>query len=206
MKGTGVGILLALLTACTYGPEELSARAHQVVRLGDSYRALVVTRSDTVRHPTGLSTFPDGGKWRYTARRAEIYEIDAEARMVRRLGTLPAPDDLWESFDAWIVGLESDAVVYVQTTGCPKGGECYPGLKQTRAYRISVRAGTLEALDRVPPDARLPASMSARAPGEVHYVRFGTARDTVTARFRDDAEAERLFAVGEDGSLAPLDP
>jgi hypothetical protein len=64
----------------------------------------------------------------------------------------------------------------------------------------------LEALDRVPPDARLPGSMAARAPGEARYVRFGTARDTVTARFREGAEGERLFVVREDGSLEPLDP
>jgi hypothetical protein len=41
----------------------------QIVRLGESFRAVVVVRRDTFRRPTGVGRFPDGGKWKYTARR-----------------------------------------------------------------------------------------------------------------------------------------
>ncbi len=196
-----VGALLA--TACTYGPEEPRADVIQILPVGDSYRALVTIRHDVVRRPTGVNTFPDGGRWRYTARRWVVYLIDAERFDVTRLAGEPADDAVWESFEARLAGLEGDTVTWVRVTGCPKDGECYPPLRRVAVYRLSL-SGQLERVAAVPAHVRLPGQMAARRPGERNYVRYGTERDTITARFEEGGPLRPLFTMGSDGSLAPV--
>lgn len=195
-----LSVVVALAGACTYGPVEHSASVTQVVRLGDTHRAIIVLRLDTFRRPTRLSAFPDGGKWRYSARGSAQYLVDALGRDVALLAEQDAPSDVWESFDSRIVGLEGDSVGYLRLTGCPKGGECHPALQHSRVYRLSVR-GNLGAVDSVPDGAGLPGQMAARRPNEQNYVRFGTIGDTVTGRFEEGGEGRPLFWVRSDGSL-----
>ena len=152
---------LTSLTACTYGPAEDSARAVQIVPLHDSFAAIVVVRYDRYRRPTGLNTFPDGGKWRYESRSAYEYLIDADARTVEPLGSQGARDDVWESFDAHVRGLEGDSVAFLALTGCPRGGECHPGLDETELLRVSLD-GTSTPVSEVPPSVALPGTMARR--------------------------------------------
>jgi len=196
--------LVAAAAGCTYGPEEQVASVSQIVRLGDSFHALVVVQHDTYRRPAGLNTFPDGGRWKYVQRGAAQYLIDARALEVVPLARQPAPENVWESFSAWIVGLDGDSVAYLRLTGCPRGGQCYPLLQESVAYRLSAR-GELRPIESVPPSTGLPGQMAARRPGEQNYVRFSTQRDTVMARFVEDGLAEALFVARTDGTLSPVE-
>ncbi len=188
---------------CTYGTPETVVTVEQVVRLGDSYRALVLVRLDTYERPTGLNTFPDGGRWRYVARGATQHLIDAASGEVTALARQSAPDEVWESFGARIAGIEGDSVAYVRLTGCPRGGECHPTLSRSLAYRLTTR-GDFTPVEIVPAGAGLPGEMLARRPGEESYVRFSPQEDAVTARFEEDGSPLALFVAGPDGALHPV--
>jgi hypothetical protein len=166
------GSLVLLAIGCTYGPIEERATVDQIVRLGDSYQAIAVIKHVVFQRPTGLSAFPDGGRWRLHEQRAREFLLDAEACSALPLASQEAPDSLWQSFDAHIVGVEGDSAVYVKLTGCPRNEECYAATRQA-LVRLS-RAGSVRSVERVPPAAVLPGVMLARAPGEERYVRFGT--------------------------------
>lgn len=195
--------LVALISGCTYGPVEERAVIAQVLRLGDSFQAIAVVQHDVFRRPTGLSAFPDGGRWRYLERRGIEYLIQGDTREIRELASQDAPDALWESFAAHVAGLDGDTVAYLRLTGCPRGGECYPGLQQQRVLRLST-SGVVRSMPDVPAGVDLPGVMVARRPGELNYVRFGIAGDTITARFDESASAERLFRVEANGSVAVI--
>lgn len=196
--------IAAAAYACTYGFPENRADVVQIVRLGDSYRALAIVRHDAYRRPTGLSAFPDGGTWRYLERDAVEYLLDADARTLRMLARQEAPNSLWESFDVHVVGLEGDSAAYLALTGCRRDGECYPALQGRELVRLST-GGDVEAVNARPADATLPGTMAARRPGEVNYVRFGFVGDTVTARFDEAGPVEALFRLPPDGSLEAID-
>lgn len=201
----GVAVLATcLVPGCTYGPDLQRATIDQVVRIGDSYRAVVLVRHDTYQLPTGLSAFPDGGKWRYSVRKAAQYLVDARTAEQWQLAEQDAPDELWESFGAWIAGLDDDSALYVRLNGCRRGGECWGDLVSRRSYRVSMH-GALEPIDSIPIDARLPASMGMRSPDERAYVRFETKADTLLARFEENGTPRPLFRVRPDGSLVRLE-
>ena len=195
--------LVALVAGCTYGPVEERAVIAQVLRLGDSYRAIAVIQHDVFRRPRGLSAFPDGGRWRYLERRGIEYLIDSESLDVRELASQDVPDDLWESFDVHIAGLDGDSVAYLRLTGCPRGGECYPGLQKQRVLRLST-AGGVQPTPGLPQGIGLPGVMAARRPGERSYVRFGIAGDTITARFDETGSAQGLFRIEASGSAVVI--
>ena len=189
----------AALTACTYAPAEERVRILQVIRVGDAYRAVVVAQYEEVQRPTGLSAFPDGGRWRYLRRRGIAFLLDADAHEIRPLVSLEAPDSLWESFTPWLAGLEGDSVAYLSLTGCPRGGECHPRLQQQRFVRLSLN-GDSRAIDSIPGGVGLRGGMLAREPGEERYVRFGTSADTITARLEEDGPYRPLFRLRPDGT------
>jgi len=190
-------------TACTYGPEEERVVLGQMIGVGDSYKALIVTHYERFRPPTGLAAFPDGGTARVLERRARLYLVDASERTASILTEQAAPDSLWESFSLSVRGLVGDTVSYVTLTGCPRNGECYPELRNSLALRVSM-SGDVQAVPDVPTNARLPGVMLARREGEERYVRFSSDRETVTVRFEEDAEYGPLLQVGPDGSLTPI--
>lgn len=198
-----VSFVLLLVTCCTYGPEEERVSLGQIVGVGDSYQALIVTQYERFRPPTGLAAFPDGGKSRVVERRARLYLVDASKRSVSLLTEQAAPDSLWESFSLSVRGLMGDTVSYLHLSGCPKNGECYPGLRRSLNLRVT-RAGQVEAVAEIPAAARLPGVMLARREGEEHYVRFSSDGNIVTARFEEGGSYEPLLEVGVDGSLAAI--
>jgi hypothetical protein len=164
----------------------------------------VVVQHDRYRRPTGISTFPDGGKWRYAERRATLYLVDAMRRTVVTLTRQAAPDHLWESFTAHVRGIEGDSVSYLSLTGCPRGGECHPVLQNELLLRVSRRGGVREAPE-VPPGAGLPGVMLARRVDEEHYVRFSVDGAVIMARFEEAGPQVPLFRVRDDGSLEPVE-
>jgi hypothetical protein len=189
-----------LALGCTYGPVEERATVEQIVRLGDSYLAVAVIRHAVFQQPTGWSTFPDGGVWRIHEQRALEFLLDAENCSAVLLASQEAPDSLWQSFSAHVVGVESDSVFYLRLRGCPRKGDCGPSTRQAN-YRLST-GGAVSPVERVPPAAILPGEMLAPAPGEQHYVRFSTSRDTITVRLEYPGPYRPMFVVGSDGSLA----
>ena len=196
-------LAVLVVAACTYGPPEERATVEQVVRIGDSDRALVLVRHDVVRQPTGLSAFPDGGRWRFDARASIQYLVEARTRGIRMLARQDAPLPLWESFDVHVVGVEGDTVAWLRLTGCPRGGECHGDLQRSLAYRLSLSGGAMP-VEAVPPDARLPPQRLGRRIDEADYVRFTTRGDTVAARFTEGEEPEPLVRVEPDGSLVRI--
>ena len=199
-RGFLVGFLLCLPAGCTYGPEEERTVVVQIVQFEDSYDALLLLQHDTYRRPTGLSAFPDGGKWRFVEREAIQYVLDASRRTARVLTRHLAPDSLWESFGLGIRGLEGDSVAYVVMTGCPRGGECYPALLKASRFRVSLD-GEIQVIDTIPPGARLPGNMLARREGEERYVRLTSGSEGISGLFEEGGAFEPLFTVEIDGTV-----
>ncbi len=201
--GRVVVALVALASACTYGPPETRSVIGQVVRVGDSHQALVVISYERARPPRGPSTFPDGGKTKVLERRGRLYLVDASRRTVSLLMDRAAPDSLWQSFRLSVRGLDGDSAAYVQMTGCPRGGECHPDLSRSATFRVT-RRGDVDSVRDVPAGAGLPGVMLARRPGEGSYVRFGTDGAFVTARLGERAPWTHVFVVDDDGTLSPV--
>lgn len=196
--------MVLAVTSCTYGPVEEEARITHLIRLGDSYRAVVVLQHAVLQRPTGsLNTFPNGGNLRFLERRVSQVLIDARERRAARLASQEAPDSLWESFAAYVGGVEGDSAVYVRLIGCPRGGECHEALEKTALFRLTV-AGRVSQAQRVPSDAPLPGSMLSRAPGEKNYVRSSTSGDTITARLEEGGPYKPMFLVRPDGSVTEI--
>lgn len=197
-----IGLSVAA-AACTYGPVERHAEIAQIVRLGDSYRAVAVIRRDVFQRPTGLSTFPDGGRRRLLERRASQFLLDVDAGRAVRLASQEAPDSLWESFNAHIAGVEGDSAMYLRLTGCPRDGECFPALSNQVLFRLTVTGGS-GAADQVPPHAVLPGTMLARRSGERHYVRFTSSGGTIAVRLEEDGPYRPAFLVRSDGTVVSI--
>jgi len=195
---------LALFAAsCTWDPAQEAARITHVVRLGDSYRAVLVVQQEVVRPPTGISTFPDGGIPRYLSRGTRAYLLDAQERRVTLLASQDAPDSMWVGFTAHVQGVEGDSAVHLRITGCPRGGECHDALQKTRFLRLSVSGRTME-VDTVPPGVVLPAVQGSRAVGERNYARFSTVRDTITVRLEEGGPFRAMFVLRADGSVGTV--
>jgi len=191
---------LALASGCTYGPEQSRASIGQIVRVGDSYRALVVISYERFQNPTGLSAFPDGGKRRVHERHSTLYLVDASDRSASALFLQAAPDSLWESFDVSVGGIDAEGVAYLRVAGCPRGGECGSQLRRTVYYRVTP-AGHATQVAELPASASLPGVMLARLPGETQYVRFSRDGNVITGRFEEGGRFEPLFAVRDNGSV-----
>lgn len=201
-RTTGVVAVLAA-ASCSYGPEQDRVALGQIIGLGDSYQALIVTQYERFRPPIGLTAFPDGGRAQVLERQARLYLVDASERTASVLTELTAPDSLWESFSLSVRGLVGDTVSYVALTGCPRNGECDPELLGSVLLRVST-SGEVRDVTDVPANARLPGVTLGRRDGEVHYVRFSSEGDMVTARFEEGASYQPILQVRPDGSLLPV--
>jgi hypothetical protein len=196
--------MVLAVTSCTYGPAEEDARITHLIRLGDSYRAVVMVQQEALQRPTGsLNTFPNGGRPRFLERRVFQVLIDAREGSAVRLASQEAPDSLWESFAAYVAGVEGDSAVYVRLVGCPRGPECHDALQKTARFRLTV-SGRVTPVQSVPSDAPLPGSMGSRAPGERNYVRFGTSGDTITVKLEEGGPYGPMFVLRRDGSVTTI--
>lgn len=199
-----IGFLLAT-ASCTFGPVEKDTSLTHLIRLGDSYRAVAVLQHSVYQEATGLNAFPNGGTRRYLERRASQFLLDAESGRATRLATQEAPDSLWESFGAYVHGVESDSSVYIRLIGCPRGGECHPALQKRAFFRLTA-SGRRNDVERVPEGVVLPGFMGSRRPGEQHYVRFSTSGDTISARLEEGGPFRPLFVIHSDGMVMRIRP
>ena len=198
--------LLLLLSACTYGPEEDDARIEQVLRLGDSTEGVAVVWHQVFRPPTGISTFPDGGRPKILGQRAMLFRLDVSTRTATRILTQEAPDEHGQAFDLRVVGLTSPDTLYLSLTGTSPVEGHDLGAPARRSFVRMAPDGILEPVDAVPDDASLPGRMMARAPGEKNYVRFSTRRDTIVVKTEDDGPYRAMFLMNSKGVLQPLAP
>jgi hypothetical protein len=189
------------ISACTYSPEERRVVIDQVVRSGDTYTAYVLVESKVFRSPTGfLNTFPNGGVPRILSQEVKVYEVHAKDRESRLLAELSANDATWESFSGHFVGFDDQNNLYLQLSGCEKGGDCYDGLINHRHFRID-RERRLEPISKLPSEIGLPGIMLARRQGEVNYVRFSIRRYTLKAKFQEDDDYTSVFVTDKEGTL-----
>ncbi|WP_141691485.1 hypothetical protein [Rhodohalobacter halophilus] len=192
------------ISACTYSPEERRVVIDQVVRSGDTYTAYVLVESKVFRSPTGfLNTFPNGGVPRILSQEVKVYEVHAKDRVSRLLAELSANDATWESFSGHFVGFDDQNNLYLQLSGCEKGGDCYDVLINHRHFRID-RERRLEPITKLPSEIGLPGIMLARRQGEVNYVRFSIRRDTLKAKFQEDGDYTSVFVTDKEGMLLPV--
>jgi hypothetical protein len=189
------------ISACTYSPEERRVVIDQVVRSGDTYTAYVLVESKVFRSPTGfLNTFPNGGVPRILSQEVKVYEVHAKDRESRLLAELSANNATWESFSGHFVGFDDQNNLYLQLSGCEKGGDCYDGLINHRHFRID-RERRLEPISKSPSEIGLPGIMLARRQGEINYVRFSIRRDTLKAKFQEDGDYTSVFVTDKEGML-----
>lgn len=192
------------ISACTYSPEERRVVIDQVVRSGDTYTAYVLVESKVFRSPTGfLNTFPNGGVPRILSQEVKVYEVHAKDRESRLLAELSANNATWESFSGHFVGFDDQNNLYLQFSGCEKGGDCYDGLINHRHFRID-RERRLEPITKLPSEIGLPGIMLARRQGEVNYVRFSIRRDTLKAKFQEEDDYTSVFVTDKEGTLLPV--
>lgn len=192
------------ISACTYSPEERRVVIDQVVRSGDTYTAYVLVESKVFRSPTGfLNTFPNGGVPRILSQEVKVYEVHAKDRESRLLAELSANNATWESFSGHFVGFDDQNNLYLQLSGCEKGGDCYDGLINHRHFRID-RERRLEPITKLPSEIGLPGIMLARRQGEVNYVRFSIRRDTLKAKFQEEDDYTSVFVTDKEGTLLPV--
>lgn len=92
--------------ACTYAPAVPIARVtNHVVRAGTDSIAIALVAA-TVRRPTGLAAFPDGGAPRVERERGIFYlcvpDAAAKTSLLQRIAIVPRPDSLRSGFSAWV--------------------------------------------------------------------------------------------------------
>ena len=101
-----LGMLAGTPAACTYGPPLSMVRvANHVVRRGTDSIAMAVIAA-TVRQPTGLARYPDGGAPRMEREHAMFYlcvpHAAAPAPLLRRIAIVRRPDSLRLAFTPWV--------------------------------------------------------------------------------------------------------
>jgi hypothetical protein len=119
--------LLALATLsgafsdCTYAPPAPMVRvANHVARPGTDSIAIAVVAA-TLRRPTGLAAFPDGGAPRIEREQGIFYlcvpNAVAPAPLLRRIAIVPRPDSLRSGFSAWVTDWDGPERLVVSIRG-----------------------------------------------------------------------------------------
>ncbi len=90
------------LTACTYGPPELHVTVANHAPQREDARFAFAVHYAWMRRPTGLSTFPDGGRWRVLAEAAAVYICDTLSLETGRLWTATPPANMRSGFTPWM--------------------------------------------------------------------------------------------------------
>lgn len=140
--------LALALTACTYGPPELQvAVANHAPQRHDARFAFAVHYA-WMQRPTGLSTFPDGGRWRVLAEAAAIYVCDTVTLDTRRLWKAERPASMPSGFTPWMSEWEDDAV-WVSLRGYRSTAHT-PDTFERIDYRIDATGRAVAATDPPP--------------------------------------------------------
>lgn len=195
------GVLALCSCACTYGPAQRRSQIDGALVRPETRVFAATVRSEVRREPTGLSTFPDGGRAKISDQSVTIYFADADAQTVRRAGRLAAPAEVRTSFGTTMLGWKG-ATLYLVLTGCP-GSECYGNLTRRLTYRVDEN-GVIAPVDSVPRQLELPPGSIARAPGERVYRRVSKTTDSISVLTDDGGPWVPRFTLDRGGELIPV--
>lgn len=109
------------IPACTYGPPELQVVIENHVASHRDAEFAFAVRFSWVRRPTGLSSFPDGGRWRTLNEAAAVYICDTLSLDVERLWQARRPGEIRSTFRPWM-GPWTDDGIYVSLRGNRRPG------------------------------------------------------------------------------------
>ena len=195
------------LGACTYGPPVTQVHVVNVSREPDSRLLGVLVQKTVIRAPTGLSTFPDGGRTKVLSDEAQVYLYDVDGGWLRKLRVHPAPEDQFESFAPWLKGWDGGAL-YLATSGCAPTWDWNRGCWGPHVTSQFFRLGQDGSFVRSP---NLPATLreggnspSVALPGETHYTRVGWGPEGVSVRVRETDALSRVLVFDARGELVTV--
>jgi hypothetical protein len=192
------------LTACTYGPAQHRVWIKQAEGRPETRTFAAIVQSQVRREATGLAAFPDGGKAKISDQLVTMYVADVDQRVVRRMGQIPVPAEVYEAFEPFLLGWKGPAF-YVQLSGCPRHrSECWGKLTRRIFYRVG-EDGAIARVDSVPRPLEREPGMGARAPGERVYMRITAWYDSVSVRTEDGGPFTARFVLNRERELVPKD-
>lgn len=194
-------IVFISLAGCTYGPEQERARIENVAGKPGSYQFAVAVHYERFRPPTGLSSFPDGGKVKIIEQTAIIYKVDVGNREVVEIVHFDVPESLQSGFGVHVNGWSGNSVVFT-LSGCA-GPECHGDLRRRRHFEASPDH-PLRELDEIPRSLEKLPRMLARAPGETHYMRISHGTREIRFRTVENASFEAGYRLGDTGRLTGI--
>jgi hypothetical protein len=200
-----ISVAWALLftSSCTYAPPSTRVRIENVLRYPKSAALAVLVVRTTFRQPTGLSTFPDGGKPKLLGDEAVIFLCDLASGEIRELARYVENGSQRLSFAAWLQGWSGGALYFV-TTGCDAGSsECWGKLVTRKAYRIAPEDPAVRPVAAPPTTFEAgPNSPLARSPGETSYIRVSTSGNEIKVTATDPDHFQPALELRPDGTLA----
>ncbi len=117
------------ISACTYGPPELGKRVTNHVARGEDAQFAFAVRLAWMRRPTGLSAFPDGGRWKVLAEAAAVYTCDTLSLRTTRIWNAPRPETIRAGFEPWMGPWDADGI-YVSLRGYRRPGPDHATLER----------------------------------------------------------------------------
>ncbi|MES2303862.1 MAG: hypothetical protein V4558_00025 [Gemmatimonadota bacterium] len=99
-----------LLLGCSYGAPKLELRIANHANAYTGPVSAFAVYSAWVRPPTGLSTFPDGGKPMVLAEAAAVYLCDTVTVEVHRLWRVDKPAQVRSGFTPWLGPWDRDGI------------------------------------------------------------------------------------------------
>ena len=126
MSGARAAFVALALGGCTYGAPRLEVRLTNHQFAPASSLAAFAVSAVWLRPPTGLSTFPDGGRPRILAEAAAVYTCDTVTQTVHQVWRVDRPAELRSGFTPWLgpwvpEGLYVSLRGNVTTTSEPSG-------------------------------------------------------------------------------------
>ncbi len=102
--------MLLILPACTYGPPELQVTIANHAPSREDARFAFAVHYAWMRRPTGLSTFPDGGRWLILREAAAVYLCDTRSLETTRIWQADPPEPMRSGFTPWMSEWEGNRV------------------------------------------------------------------------------------------------
>lgn len=194
----------AVVVGCTYGPPAIQSHIANVSRAPNSRTLAVMVMRTTLRSPTGLSTFPDGGSPKILSQEAVVYLCDFDGPSVRELGRYRDDGRQPLGFDAWLLGWTRDALFF-QTSGCAANwkNECWGKQRSRRQFEMSLGDGAVRPADRLPGSIEQGAnSPLAPIPGEQNYLRVSSSWTTIDVTTSDANGFRPALVLQSNGTLS----
>jgi len=102
LSRTRKAVVTLLLGACTYGPPRLEVRITNHVFASAAPLAAFAVYAVWLQSPTGVSTFPDGGRPRILMEAAAVYTCDTVTLAVHRVWRADRPESIRSGFAPWL--------------------------------------------------------------------------------------------------------